>query len=232
MIFLPTRLGKLFDYYQYRVIGETNYFKGISWPVKVASVISLLLFIAFSSNKQGVIDYYSLSFFRENDVATIFGSEISIWFLHVITVSYLVLFGLILIESVRMHKYFAPVRVIMLVLFSVIMSLLTVLSISVLIITSVIYLILRIIRFIFFNKSRKDKTESQSDKKGFEIIGFQDYLYKRASFDPETTDNWQEFHTETKTKKITKTKEDKTDYGTRTSREIDFDDDIRKIYPD
>jgi len=228
MIFLPSKLGKLYGYFQYRVIGFESYFKGISWPVKVASIVSLLLFIAFSSNRQSVIDYYTLSFFRQNDITVIFGSQISVWFLHVISLSYIILFSLILIESIRMHKFYAPVRFIIQLAFSVIMSILTVFSVSVLIIVSIIYVALKIIQFLFFNRNK----QNQEEKKGFSIPGFQEYLQYRESFEPETTYDNQQFYSEKKTRKKTKRNKVEKETKTGTTGPIDFDDDIGKVYPD
>jgi len=229
MNFLPTKLGKLYGYFQYRVLGIENYFKGISWPVKVASIVSLLLFIAYSSNKQSVIDYYSLTFFKENDMAVLFGSQISVWFFHVITLSYIVLFALILIESIRMHKFYAPVRFVLQVVFSALMSVLTVFSVSVLIIVSIIYIALKIIQFLFFNKADKG---DQEKKKGFSIPGFQEYLQSRASYEPETVYKTQQFFSEEKKRKKTKTGKVETETRTEATKPIDFDDDIGRIYPD
>jgi len=170
---IPFSLGAIPEYFYAMVLGKDNYFKTNWWALKTASFISVLLFVALLKNRTGVADYYTLNFLGGNGITAFFTSGTFVWYMNLVTLSYLALAVLISIESVKIAGIYAPIRVFYFGVLSLLMANLTIAVLSVIIFVSVIYLAYKVIKFLFFNKNKKvekvedDETAAEILNKGF-----------------------------------------------------------------
>jgi len=91
---------------------------------------------------------------------------------------------------------------------------------------------LKIVGFIFFRKSEEKSKDRQKDKKPFRIRGFGNFLYKLETFEPD-----QEYIPEDDNKRrrrdaFRSDDDTKEKPATEKTHPVQFDDSIRKIYPD
>lgn len=151
---IPLSVGFIPEYFFYLVIGAGNYFKTNWWTIKTASFISVLLAVALLNSRSAVFNYYSLHLLLNEGVAALFISDSFVWFLNFITLLYLGLLTLIIIESIKMHGYYSPFRIFVYSLLSALMTVLTITMLSLLLIVTVIYIAVKVIRIIFFSKNK------------------------------------------------------------------------------
>jgi hypothetical protein len=164
---LPFGVGFVPEYFFFLVIGSTNYFKTNWWPVKTSAFLSVLIALATLNSRTVVYNYFSFGLIRQEGFLALFTSGTFVWFLNIIVVLYLALFVMIVIESIKMHGIYSPVRIFTYSLLSLMMAQLTVIVLGLIVAISLIYIAFKIIVFLFFSSNRRrnrrrDEEEEES----------------------------------------------------------------------
>ena len=226
---IPFSMGVVPEYFFALVIAYDNYFKRNWWALKTASFISILVFIAGLKSRSAVAAYFSLRFLEGKGMAGFFTSGNFVMFMNLIILLYAVLFVLICIESFKMHGFYAPLRIIVYSLLSLLMANLTIITLSLIVFITIVYVVLKLIVFFFSSRRRRrvKEEEDNSDDSVWEkgLRDFKTELYrweKEEKSRPEAT-----YHQETKKKKIIKRKRPKIK---RTK--ISYGKDIPRLHPD
>jgi hypothetical protein len=178
---IPFSIGAIPEYFYAMVLGKDNYFKTNWWALKTSSFLSILLFIALLKNRADVSSYYTLSFIANEGITAFFTSGTFIWYLNIVTLSYLVLLVLIGIESVKIAGIYSPIRILYFGILAVFMANLTLAVLSIIIFVSLVYFAYKVIKFLFFNNKRQQQNEEEETagqilNKGFS--GFKPDLYE------------------------------------------------------
>ncbi len=160
---IPFSIGVIPEYFFWLTIGNSNYFKTNWWALKTSSFITFLLFIAILSNGSEVESYYSFERIAEGGLMSFLTSGTTFWYLNLLMLFYSTVFILIVIESIRMHHWYAPVRIIMYSVLSLIISVVTFIILSLIILVTVLYIAYKIIKFLFFSKNRKRHKEEDDE---------------------------------------------------------------------
>ena len=156
---IPFSIGVIPEYFYALVIAYDNYFKRNWWALKTASFISVLVFIAGLKSRTAIAAYFSLSFLDEKGLTGFYTSGNFVMFMNIIVVLYVALFVLICIESFRMHGVYAPVRILVYSLLSLMMANFTVITISVIVFVTVVYVIIKVLVFFFTSSRRRRRRE-------------------------------------------------------------------------
>jgi phosphoglycerol transferase MdoB-like AlkP superfamily enzyme len=158
---MPTAIGVVPEFFYFMVLGRENYFNARWWALRAASYISFLLFLAALFSRSTVENYYSWSYLGENGLTAYFTGS-GMWYLNMINFFFLGLIAMILIESILMHKAWAPVRFIMYTFLSLCMAYISVITIALIIAITFLYVCYKIIRF-FMSSGRNTKVEVDND---------------------------------------------------------------------
>ena len=226
---IPFSIGVVPEYFFALVIAYDNYFKRNWWALKTASFISVLLFIAGLKSRSAVTAYFSLSFLNEKGIAGFFTSGNFVMFMNIIVLLYLALFVLICIESFKMHGIYAPVRIVVYSLLSLMMANFTIITLSLIVFVTVIYVILKIIVF-FFRSRRRRRYQDEEEESAGSILGkglhdFKTELYQWES--EEKTKPEPSSEVKPKKKKTIKRKRPKIK-----RKKSSFGNDIPRLHPD
>jgi hypothetical protein len=179
---IPFPVGTIPEYFYAMVLGKDNYFKTNWWALKTSSFLSVLLFIALLKSRTSVVNYYSLLLSGDQGITAFATSGTFIWYMNIITLSYLALFILICVESVKMAGIYSPIRIIYFGILSIFLANLTVAVLSVIIFVSIVYLVYKIVKFLFFKNNNtsqqynEEETAGEILNKGFS--GFKPDLYE------------------------------------------------------
>ncbi len=178
---IPLAIGAIPEYFFAMVLGNENYFKTNWWALKTASFISVLLFVALLNSRGAVLSYYSLSFPGEKGVMALFTSGTFVWYLNFVTLMYIGLAVLVVLESVKMGGIWGLLRAAYMGLMCLLMANLTIAVLTVIIFIAVIYLIYKVIKFFFFSDKKQKHTDDDEEDAG-EILqegfsGFKSELY-------------------------------------------------------
>jgi hypothetical protein len=224
---IPFSIGVIPEYFFALVIAYDNYFKRNWWALKTASFVSVLLFIAGLKSRSAVASYFSLNFLEDKGITGFFTSGNFVMFMNIIVLLYIALFILISIESFKMHGFYAPVRIIVYSLLSLMMANLTIITLSVIVFITVIYVILKIIVFFFRSRRRRYRREEEEETAGSILgKGMQDFkaeLYQWESEEkPEPVSEVKPKKKKTIKRKRPKIKRKKSSYG----------NDIPRLHPD
>lgn len=160
---IPGSAGLIPEYYFYLVLGDDNYFKLNWWSLKTSAFLSVLVTLATLNSRRAVYDYFSLEMVRQQGFASLFTSGFFVWYLNIIVLLYLALFVLIVIESIKMHGIYAPVRILAYGLMCFLMTDLTMIVLGLIIFIALIYFVIKVIWFLFFhsrNRRRQDDSGS------------------------------------------------------------------------
>ncbi len=225
---IPFSFGVIPEYYYAIVLGHDNYFNRNWWALKTASFISVLVFIAGLKSRLAVSDYFSFSFLQDKGIVGFFTSGNFVNFMNIIVVLYVVLFILICIESIRMHGIYAPIRIIIYSLLSVVMANLTIITLSIIVFIAIVYIVIKVIWFLFFS-SKKNKDKDDEETTG-SILGngmreFKTELYQWEQEEKDTLKSTYKPESKTKPRrrpKITRKRRNK----------VKTDDEIPRLYPD
>jgi hypothetical protein len=226
---LPFAIGMIPEYFFAIVLGYDNYYRRNWWALKTASFISVLVFIAMLKSRTAVYSYLSLDFIQDNGLLALFTSGNFVNFMNIIAVFYTALFVLICIESIRMHGFYAPVRIFTYSILSLIMANLTVIILSLIIFATVLYIVIKIIGFFFF--SSKDDTEPTKDEETAGSIlkgGFREFKSDLLQWEQEEQSNSTK---DCKPNKPEKSKR-KRPKITRKRKTISSDEDVPRLHPD
>ncbi|PJB59194.1 MAG: hypothetical protein CO098_04680 [Bacteroidetes bacterium CG_4_9_14_3_um_filter_41_19] len=227
---IPFAIGIIPEYFYAMVLGNANYFKTNWWALKTASFISVLLFVALLKSRGMVLSYYSLSFMGERGVLAFFTSGTFVWYLNFITLIYVGLAVLIVIESVKMGGMAGLLRAGYMGLMCLLMSNLTLAVLSVIVFVAVIYLIYKVIKFLFFPSNKRNQDDD--DESAGEILqkglsGFKSELY---TWESERKSQPKRTEKKTIVRKPVITRKKST--VKRTTQKIDHENDIPRLYPD
>ena len=179
---IPWAIGVVPEFFYFLVLGRNNYFNARWWSLRASAYISFLLFLSILFARKTVASYYSLTFLRENGIQAYIDGSSSFMYLNLVNFLFVALFGLILIESIRMHGAWAPVRLVFYSLLCTMMAFVNVLVLALLISFTFLYLCYRIIKF-FFTSGRRykvdvDDDDSPSDKLNNRFRVFRAELYE------------------------------------------------------
>jgi heme A synthase len=163
---LPFGVGFVPEYFFFLVIGRDNYFKTNWWPIKTSAFFSVLIAMATLNSRSVVYNYFSFGLIRQEGFTALFTSGTFVWFLNIIVVLYLALFVMIVIESIKMHGIYSPVRIFAYSLLSLMMAQLTVIVLGLIVAISLIYIAFKIIVFLFFssNKRRNGRRDEEEEE--------------------------------------------------------------------
>lgn len=226
---IPFSIGTIPEYFYAMVLGRDNYFKTNWWALKTASFIAVLLFVALLKSRSTVAGYYSLSFVGDQGIAAFFTSGTFVWYLNFITLMYLALAVLVIIEGVKMAGLYAPVRIVYYGFLCLMMANLTLLVLGVIVFVAVVYFIFKVVKFLFFSNRRRNQDQEDEESAG-EILnkglaGFKPELYEwEANRKSQIRKETKPIH-----KPVIRRKKP---VITRKQKPEIHDDDIPRLYPD
>ena len=110
---IPTSTGVIPEFFFFLVLGRKNYFTNGWWPLRTSFFISLLLFLAALLGRSTVERYYSQAFIAENGFTAYLNSGAAVWYLNMVNLLYLGVFVTLVVESIRMHHGWAPIRILL-----------------------------------------------------------------------------------------------------------------------
>jgi len=139
-----------FEYLFFAVLRKDSYFQTNWWSIKVSAILAIPLFLAVIFMNERLEDYYANLFTGGLTWTLLFKGGFAFWYLNVIHLLYIVLLVLLAVESVRMHKWFAPVRFAFCTILVICSGILSLLSIILIVLTGFCYLIFRWVRNLLF----------------------------------------------------------------------------------
>lgn len=227
---IPFVIGVIPEYFYAMILTHEYYFKKNWWSLRIASYISVLLFIALLKSRSAVLDYLSFQFVIENGILALFTSGNFVIFMNIIVISYLILFTLICIESFKMHGLYAPIRILAYSLLCFLMANFTIITLSIIAFIAVAYLIIKIIGFLFFS-SKKNKKEEEEEESAGSILngGFQ--IFKSDLYEWEADNKAYRSNDKEKESVITERKKPKITRRKRKKAQPK-NDDIPRLHPD
>lgn len=227
---IPFSIGVVPEYFYAMVLGHNNYFTKDWWALKSASFISILVFIAALNSRTAVYDYFSFNFLMENGVGALFTSGTLIWYLNIVFLLFVALFVLICIESIKMHKFYAPVRILAFSLLSFCMAYLTVITLSLIVFIIVVYIAIKLIAFFFFSSKNK-KDEEDSDESATTILrgGFREFKADLYEWEEDGENEASSYDNNVAEEKKPERKRPKI---TRRRKKVVQDDEVPRLYPD
>lgn len=228
---IPFAFGAIPEYFYAMVLGGDNYYKTNWWALKTASFISVLLFVALLKSRGIVLAYYSLDFIGEQGFLAFFTSGTFIWYLNFITLMYVALIVLIVIESVKMGGFRGLLKAAYTGMICVLMANLTLAVLAVIVFVVVIYLIYKVIKFLFFNDKKKQQI-TEDDESAGEILqeGFSGFKSELVAWESERkVQSTRSSASKPRRKPVIKRKKP---IITRKPKKVDHDDDIPRLYPD
>jgi Ca2+/Na+ antiporter len=149
--------------------------------------------------------------------------------MNIIVLLYATLFVLIIIESIKMHGIYSPVRIIVYSVLSLLMGNLTVITLSIIIFIAVVYVVIKVIGFLFFSSKNKKEDEDEEETAGSILGGgFREFKSELRQWEEDGTNAPEPTYEPTETKKA-KRKRPKI---TRRRKKIISDDDVPRLHPD
>jgi hypothetical protein len=167
----PFSIGGIPEYFYALVMAYDNYIKRNWWALKTPSFIAVVVFIAGLRSHSGVTAYFSFDFLKEGGIAALFTSGNFVLFMNIIVLLYTALFVLICVESIKMHGIYAPVRIVVYSLLSLMMANLTVITLSIVVFVTVVYVVIKIIAFFFRSRRRRRYDEEEEEETAGSILG-------------------------------------------------------------
>ena len=152
---IPFAVGVVPEYYFFMVLGGENYFKSNWWALKTSAFLSFLVFLAFLTNKSEAESYYAWQTISESGILTYVTSGITFWYLNLINLLFVAVFVLIIVESIRMHGWYAPVRIVFYTVLSFLMFSLTIFVMMLIIMVTFLYIAYKIIKFLMTSRRRR-----------------------------------------------------------------------------
>ncbi len=232
---IPFSIGVIPEYFYALVIAYDNYFKRNWWALKTASFISVLLFIAGLKSRSAVQAYFSLGFLEEKGLMGFFNSGNFVMFMNIIVVLYAALFVLICIESFRMHGVYAPVRILVYSLLSLMMANFTIITLSVIIFVTVVYVIIKVLAF-FFTSSRRRRPrreeEYEEEETAGSILGKGMQEFKTELYQWEEEEKSSPKPTYKPESKTEPTKRKRPKITRRRRKKTKNEDEVPRLYPD
>jgi len=227
---IPFSIGVIYEYFFAIVLSYESYFKKNWWPLKTASFISVLVFIATLKSRSAVYTYFSFDFVKEGGISALFTSGNFVNFMNIIVLLYVGLFVLLCIESIKMHGVYAPVRILVYSFLSFLMADLTIIALSVIVFITVIYIIYKVIKFLFFSSRSRRRTQAEEDDESAGTIlkgGFREFKTDLYQWEDEEK-NKPKYSSKTSTKK---TERKRPKITRRRKTVVRSDDDVPRLHP-
>lgn len=232
---IPLSVGVIPEYLYFLVLGRKNYFNTNWWALRIASYLSLLIFIAVLFDHSAVRAYYSLSTISELGISAYFNSGSAFWYLNMVNILYLALFALISIESIRMHKWRASIRIFMYTFMSIGMAMISLAVLILVIALSLLYIAYRIIKFFMSSRKRIRRNDDDDDDDGDNPTENLNNAYRRFRAELYAWEDERRLNPPVRTNKrekpVIKRKRPKIERKPKTKPEPK-DDEIPRIYPD
>lgn len=225
---IPFYIGVIPEYFYALILTHDYYYKKNWWPLKIASFISVLLFIALLKSRSAVYDYMTFNFIVENGILALFTSGNFVIFMNIIVISYMALFVLICIESFKMHGIYAPVRILVYSLLSFLLANLTIISLSIIVFVAIAYVVLKVIGFLFFSSKKNKKEEKDESTDSILNSGFKEFKSDLYHWESENRNSKTEY-VEEETLKIERKKPKIT---RRRKKAKPIDNEIPRLHPD
>ena len=224
---IPFSIGVIPEYFYALVLTYDSYFKKNWWPLKTASFISVLVFIATLKSRSAVYAYFSFDFVKEGGISALFTSGNFVNFMNIIVLLYAALFVLICIESIKMHGVYAPVRILVYSFLSFLMADLTVIALSVIVFITFVYIIYKVIKFLFFSSRRRRSVQTEEDESAGTILkgGFRTFKVDLYQWEKEEK-NKPTYKRQTKPEKRKRPK-----ITRRRKTVLQSDDDVPRLHP-
>jgi len=226
---IPFAIGAIPEYFYAMVLGNANYFKTNWWALKTASFISVLLFVAILKSRGAVLSYFSLNFMSEKGIVALFTSGTFVWYLNFITLMYIALAVMVMLESIKMGGIWGLLRAAYMGLMCLLMANLTIAVLTVIVFIAVIYLIYKVIKFFFFSDKKHQRTNDDEEDAG-EILqeGFSGFKSELYAWEAERTTS------APRPKKVVPKRKPiiKRTVKKPTTKKTHHDDDIPRLYPD
>ncbi len=182
---IPLAAGLIPEFFFYLVTGPKNYFRTNWWALRTGAFITALLFIALLFRNNLARDYYLLILPVEG-LNVLLSSSSSVWFMNFINLLYLTLFCLIIAESIRMHGWYSPVRIIAYTVLTVMMSAVTLATLSLIIIVSILYVLFKILMFFLSGNRKKEVPDDNNESlRGTLNNGFQAFRAELYAWESE-----------------------------------------------
>lgn len=163
---IPSKVGFIPEYFFFLVIGRENYFKTNWWAIKTSGLLSILIALATVNGRSTVYNYFSLALVKNEGFLALFTSGLFVWYLNIIVLTYVALFVLIVIESIKMHGLYSPVRIFTYSLLSFLMADLSIIVIGLVVAVILIYIVFKIIVFFFFSSKKHADEEPDEEASG------------------------------------------------------------------
>jgi len=168
---IPFSIGVIPEYFYALIMAYDNYFKRNWWALKTASFIAILVFIAGLKSRSAVAAYFSFDFVIEGGITAFFTSGNFVMFMNIIVLLYAALFVLICIESIRMHGVYAPIRIAVYSILSLMMANLTVITLSIIVFITLVYIVIKIIGFFFSSRRRRRYEREEEEETAGSVLG-------------------------------------------------------------
>ncbi len=184
---IPFSIGMIPEYFFGMVLGKDNYFKTNWWALKISSFLAVLLFVALLQSRSDVAAYYSLSFISENGFTGYFTSGTFVWYLNFITLLYISLAVLLVVESIKLVRGYAPLRILFYGVLCLFMAGLTISVLTLIVFASLIYLAFKVIKFLFFNQNNRGKIFDEDEETAGDILrgGFSKFKIELKEWEAE-----------------------------------------------
>ena len=226
---IPFSIGVIPEYFYAIILGHENYFNRNWWALKTASFISILVFIAGLKSRSAVTAYFSFDFLQEKGIIGLFTSGNFVNFMNIIVVLYVALFVLICIESIRMHGFYAPVRIITYSLLSLFMANLTVITLSIIVFITVLYIIFKVLKFLFFSSKRNRNNDDEETAGSILSGGLREFRAELYQWEQEEKSNPTVNYKPERTEPI---KRRRPKITRRRKRNTKRDDQVPRLHPD
>lgn len=220
---LPGKVGDLAEYYFYFLLGSKDFFSRRAWPIKVAGLLSLLLYIAYLLKGAFTKSYLSFEYFND-DVLFFLHTGFWGWYLNTIVSGYLALVTLVTLESTRMKGLRAPLRVLSYLVLTAATTTCTFLFMASLLVAGIIYIVIRFILSLFL-RSRIVGGESRWLSENLNIMTFTYFRQVLKVWEDDLSNGNIELESEVTVKKPPLKKKTVT-------KEVKPDSSIPKAYPD
>ena len=176
---IPTKVGEVLQFYFYAIMGRKHYMNYSSWPVKVALMISVFLFLGFITGRRFFNDYYALGLSSSEGLNPYLHGGTILWYFNLVNLAFLGLLVMVSIDSVRMMGWFAPLRIGLNLVIIGVCALTTLISFSVLVAISFLYLAYKVLMLFFRSGRRYSRESSPSMLAGY----YRHFLEVKNQFD-------------------------------------------------
>lgn len=161
---IPFAVGVIPEFFYFLVLGRNNYFNARWWALRAASYISLLFFLAALFKQSLVRAYYSGTLWADEGFIATIADNTGALYLTMVNALFVILLVLVMVESIRMHKAWGPLRFVFYSLLSAMMAVVSLAVLALIISISFLYLAYKII--MFFLRSGRSRTPDSNDGEG------------------------------------------------------------------